>query len=246
MINRNLVYLLVIRLCLLSFFLASCQSNPENNKSSQSEDINIIESPIDDAIHQGNEPIDTGFGQLDTNEWVDMMVFLEHAQFDIKYATEDNFMGEVIYDCPACFLRKDVARAMKNAEAAFWKEGYSMLIYDCYRPAIYQQKLWDIMPDKRYVAPPTKGSNHGRGTAVDLTLVDTLSGEPLDMGTPYDFFGKEAHPGYPHHLEEVQNNRLLLTGIMEDSGFRPITSEWWHFDFSGQRQELSEALWSCD
>lgn len=194
----------------------------------------------------GAHTITDKFGDLDTSEWMDMTAHLKYAEFDIKYASEDNFMEQVVYDCPACFMRKNAGKAIVVAELLLADMGYGLVIYDCYRPAKYQQRLWDIMPDKRYVAPPEKGSNHGRGTAIDLTLYDMTTRKVLDMGTDFDYFGREAHPGYPNHSDQVNRNRSILTTIMQETGFAPITSEWWHFDFTGPKQPLSDALWHCD
>ena len=121
-----------------------------------------------------------------------------------------------------------------------------MKVFDCYRPAPYQQRLWDVMPDKRYVAPPAKGSMHSRGAAVDLTLIYSHNNEEVDMGTPYDYFGKEAHPAYRGLPDSTLQHRKLLTRCMTEAGFRPITSEWWHFDFGTSQAKLESFLWECE
>ena len=87
--------------------------------------------------------------------------------------------------------------------------GYNFIIYDAYRPRPYQQRLWDKVPDENYVSPPWKGSMHTRGLAVDLSIVNA-EGAILDMGTPFDFFGEEAHSDYENHPLPVLENRRLL------------------------------------
>ncbi|MBK7426590.1 MAG: M15 family metallopeptidase [Saprospiraceae bacterium] len=126
----------------------------------------------------------------DTAYWIDIADFIPDIIHDIKYATNDNFTNKQIYDCPRCLLRKDSGKALKKAFETARIAGYGMKVFDCYRPAPYQQRLWDVMPDKRYVAPPAKGSMHSRGAAVDLTLIYSHNNEEVDMGTPYDYFGK--------------------------------------------------------
>ncbi|MBA5735579.1 M15 family metallopeptidase, partial [Escherichia coli] len=69
--------------------------------------------------------------------------------------------------------------------------------------------LWDFLPDPNFIADLGRGSNHSRGTALDLTLVGA-DGEPLDMGTGFDEMVAASghfHAGLP---EAVQRNRLLL------------------------------------
>ena len=117
-------------------------------------------------------------------------------------------------------------------------------IFDCYRPRPAQQKLWDIVPNASYVTPPTKGSMHNRGVAVDITLTD-LDGIPLDMGSAYDHFGVEAHTDNLNHSEEVLNNRRLLKTMMNEIDFKGIRTEWWHYSFQKHSYELSDWEWAC-
>jgi zinc D-Ala-D-Ala dipeptidase len=164
---------------------------------------------------------------------------------DIKYATHDNFTKKVIYDCPACYLRPEAAIALKKIHNELKEKlGYGIKVFDCFRPKPYQQRLWDIVPNPDYVTPPSKGSMHSRGLAVDLTIIDK-NGKELAMGTPYDFFGKEAHTDYLGHNTEVNKNRALLTSIMEKYGFKGIRTEWWHFSYTAG-YPLDEWVWDCE
>lgn len=165
---------------------------------------------------------------------------------DMKYATDDNFLKQAVYDCPECFLRKSTAQALFNANEEFKKLGYKIKIFDCYRPLSVQKKMWKILPGTNYVANPTKGSKHNRGAAVDITLVD-LNGNELDMGTPFDFFGKEAHHTYTQLPDNVLKNRLLLKEIMNKHNFRSIYSEWWHYEFRPERNaRIEDFSWECE
>ncbi len=166
-------------------------------------------------------------------------------RLDIRYATTDNFTKAKIYDCPECLLRPAAAKALIKVHEALKKEGYGGLkMFDCYRPRPYQQRLWDKVPNPDYVTPPAKGSMHSRGAAVDLTIVDK-NGKELDMGTPYDFFGKEAHYDYTKLPQKVLDNRRLLRKVMEAAGFAGIRTEWWHFSYRSGKYELSDYLWPC-
>ena len=117
-------------------------------------------------------------------------------------------------------------------------------MFDCYRPRPIQQKLWDKVPNPSYVTPPSRGSMHNKGAAVDLTIVDTL-GQQLDMGTTFDFFGKEAHHTYTAHSDTIQANRNLLKSTMESVGFSSIRTEWWHYSYKKKSYALSDMLWDC-
>jgi len=180
----------------------------------------------------------------DTTLWTDIKNLLPQAKLDIRYATTNNFVKEQLYECPRCWLRPDAAKALVNVAADLKKEGYGIVLFDCYRPRPVQQKLWDIMPNAAYVTPPERGSMHNRGKAVDLSITDK-KGNQLDMGTPYDFFGRPAHVDYRDHPKEILERRDLLKAIMEKNGFSGIRTEWWHFSYGGKKTELSDELWKC-
>ena len=165
--------------------------------------------------------------------------------YELKYATPDNFLKQAVYDCGECYLRKSTAEALVKANEAFKQLGYRIKLFDCYRPLSVQKKMWKILPGTHYVANPAKGSKHNRGAAVDLTLVDA-KGKELNMGTPFDFFGKEAHHTYTQHSKEVLENRKLLKETLDKYNFKSIYSEWWHYEYRPEMQSKVENFeWQC-
>lgn len=166
--------------------------------------------------------------------------------YELKYATPDNFLKQAVYDCGECYLRKSTAEALVKANEAFKQLGYRIKLFDCYRPLSVQKKMWKILPGTHYVANPAKGSKHNRGAAVDLTLVD-VQGKELNMGTPFDFFGKEAHHTYTEHSKEVLENRKLLKETLDKYNFKSIYSEWWHYEYRPEMQSKVENFeWQCN
>lgn len=166
--------------------------------------------------------------------------------YELKYATPDNFLKQAVYDCGECYLRKSTAEALVKANKAFIQLGYRIKLFDCYRPLSVQKKMWKILPGTHYVANPAKGSKHNRGAAVDLTLVDA-QGKELNMGTPFDFFGKEAHHTYTEHSKEVLENRKLLKETLNKYNFKSIYSEWWHYEYRPEMQsKLENFEWQCN
>ena len=152
---------------------------------------------------------------------------------DVRYATTNNFTGKVLYPTDKVYIRKIVGVALsKVQDELLEKYNYRIKIFDGYRPLSVQKKMWEIMPDNRYVANPAKGSRHNRGAAVDVTIIDS-TGTQLAMGTEYDNFTEKAHYAYKDFPKEVLHNRKLLRETMIKYGFHPITTEWWHFDFNG-------------
>lgn len=183
--------------------------------------------------------------ESDTSHWIEIT---EEDGFvlDLRYATDNNFVDHVIYECGRCFLRPDVARQLKLVNRQLQEKGYQLKLFDCYRPLEVQWELWNEVPDPRYVADPREGSMHNRGMAVDLTIVNN-SGEELDMGTGFDHFGQKAYHSYTSKLsKEVRNNRELLKNSMEAAGFQPITTEWWHYSYQGEKfWPVFEEKWGC-
>jgi len=166
--------------------------------------------------------------------------------YDMKYATTNNFLKSKVYDCAECFLRLKTVKALIKANGKFLKKGYRIKLFDCYRPLNIQKKMWELVSNPEYVADPAKGSIHNRGGAVDLTLV-TLEGKELEMGTAFDFFGKEASHGYPFSDIKIMDNRKMLKKIMLQNGFKAFESEWWHYNLaSALTDKVSNTKWKCN
>ena len=179
------------------------------------------------------------------NDFVLLRSLSNDFVFDMKYATSDNFLKQAVYDCGECYLRKSTAKALVKANEEFKSLGYRIKLFDCYRPLSVQKKMWKILPGTHYVANPAKGSKHNRGAAVDLTLVDA-QGKELDMGTPFDFFGKKAHQTCTTLPKKVLENRKLLKGVLNKYNFKSIFSEWWHYEYRPEMQSKVENFqWQC-
>ncbi|MGV9003888.1 M15 family metallopeptidase [Flavobacterium sp.] len=184
--------------------------------------------------------------ETDENAFVNLKNYSNDFGFDMKYATEDNFLKEQVYPCGECFLRVKTIKSLLNANAAFLKKGYRLKLFDCYRPKEIQKKMWQIVPNPTYVANPKKGSIHNRGGAVDLTLVDS-TGQELEMGTTFDFFGREASHDYQNLPEKVLQNRQFLKEIMLENNFKSFDSEWWHYNLNdSEKDKISNQRWKCD
>lgn len=151
---------------------------------------------------------------------------------DIKYATKDNFMQQVMYNEAKAFARKPVVEQLKKIQAYLKPKGYGLKIFDAYRPYEITVAFWEKASDKNFVANPAKGSKHNRGCAVDLTLVDLKTGKDVPMPTPYDSFEEAAAPHYQKLPKAVIKNRDFLIATMHAHGFKVINNEWWHFDFN--------------
>ena len=184
--------------------------------------------------------------EVSDTTFVNLKEYSSDFVYDMKYATEDNFLKAKVYDCAECYLRYKTVKALIKANEAFMKEGLRIKLYDCYRPLDIQKRMWAIVSNPEYVADPAKGSIHNRGGAVDITLVDN-NGVALDMGTSFDFFGPEAGHNYQNLSNEVKQNRVFLKQIMQENGFVSFDSEWWHYNLlNASKDKVSNTKWKCD
>jgi len=166
-----------------------------------------------DEVHKGYDTI---------QNWV------PDAIIDLKYATEDNFVGKVVYDQIYDRLRIGTLKKLVKAAQTLREKNFRLVIWDAYRPLAVQQLFWDLVQDETYVAHPSVGSKHNRGCALDVTLAD-MSGTYLEMPSQFDDFSSRAsvlqtglNPNVKERLDALQNAMLL-------AGFENYPKEWWHF-----------------
>ena len=176
------------------------------------------------------------------------------AIVELRYYTLYNFIGDRIrgYEEPIAIVTRETALALKNVTTELAPMGYTIKIYDAYRPQMavdhfveWTKNLNDVRM-QNYFYPEEKKANlfshgyiasrsgHSRGSTVDLTLYDIRNDCDVDMGGTFDYFGYRSHPGYPNLTEEQKKNRNLLRSIMLKHGFRGIDTEWWHFTLNNE------------
>jgi D-alanyl-D-alanine dipeptidase len=176
---------------------------------------------------------------------VDVGARLPEAVVDLKYRSTDNFMKRDVYGgLRRCFLVEEAADKLVAAHTLLQERapGLTFVMWDCARPRRVQRVMWDVVkgtPSQSYVANPNTrtGSIHNYGCAIDMSLWDTKTKAPVDMGTGYDHFGKLAEPRHELNFHksgkltsEQLANRLLLREVMLRTGWHILRNEWWHFN----------------
>lgn len=162
--------------------------------------------------------------------FVKIIDFVPNAIVELKYATADNFTGQVIYDFDVAYARYGTVKKLAAAAEILEGRGYFLKIWDAYRPVSAQFRLWDVCPNPTYVANPNVGfSNHTRGCAIDLTIVDS-NGKDVVMPTGFDDFSVKADRDYSDVSKEAADNALMLQNVMESCGFSGYYGEWWHYN----------------
>jgi len=200
----------------------------------------IIESPdtslpgINDSPGAG-EQADEGPKEIaETEGLVNVLDIDPSFVIELRYATDNNFAGKKLYPAAVCLLRRETAEKLSKANRELQESGFTIKIWDAYRPFHFQQILWDAADNKMYLANPKNGSRHNRGAAVDITLVDS-KGNEVEMPTDFDEFSERASRWYPGMSENARKNLDLLTKVMEKHGFIYINMEWWHYEDSNWR-----------
>lgn len=212
--------------------LISCQ--PNHSKTSHKKIIQLNNTTEVDTFKQ--DTISTKWTKIDFKK--------QHLVNKMVYADTANFMHQKVYPCAVCLLRPEVANALVKASSIAQQQKLQLVIYDCYRPKSLQQKMYDIVKNPKYVALPSKGSNHNKGCAIDVGLADS-SGKELDLGTTFDDFTEKAQYSSDLISDIAKNNRKILREIMQKAGFKPYNNEWWHFNFINCNYAVSDDTWLC-
>nr|WP_299396699.1 M15 family metallopeptidase [uncultured Gelidibacter sp.] len=175
--------------------------------------------------------------------------YIPDLDVELRYLTDHNFVGKPIdgYHTNTLILTKDAAVALQKVQEALRYQNLCLKVYDGYRPqravnnfVAWAKDLGDTINKREFYPEVEKQflfsegyiaskSGHSRGSTIDLTITDGNTGEPLDMGGAYDFFGEESWLSYANLTEAQQNNREILQKVMQANNFRNYPKEWWHF-----------------
>lgn len=193
------------------------------------------------------------FGQL-PKDFVYVIDVIPNIKIELRYYATNNFIGKPIegYKTDKLVLTHNAALALKKVQDKLAANGHCLKVFDAYRPqrAVNHFMLWakDLNDtiNKQQFYPNVKKkdlfkegyiasrSGHSRGSTLDLTIVNSTTGEELDMGSPYDFFGTESWVNYEGITEMQKANRQLLQMVMIKYGFINYPKEWWHFTLQAE------------
>ena len=247
-ISLCLIIKVLLTICSFSIFI-SCKEEKKESSETQIEPEEKMHVDTTNQVVEGLKMAEKEVPSLNSladTTFIRLADYSSGFAYDLRYATDNNFLKAQVYDCAECYTRVKTAKALIEANIDFKKNGVKIKFYDCYRPNSVQYKMWEIVPNPQYVANPVKGSIHNKGGAVDITLV-TLDGEELDMGTDFDFFGKKAYHDNFDLPQEILNNRKLLKETMENHGFWSIRTEWWHYNLgAASNDKVADFKWDCN
>jgi D-alanyl-D-alanine dipeptidase len=210
--------------------LTACSAQPAAEPVEETPSV-VIEEPLpaeEETLKIEPETDEPKPEPADT-DLVRVIDYAPDIAVDLRYATAENFTGQVIYDFTDAYLRYGTVKKLISAQETLAEQGYGLKIWDAFRPTSAQFTLWNICPDGNYVADPNRGfSSHSRGNTVDVTLA-ALDGTEVPMPTGFDDFTAKADRDYSDVDAEAAANGELLEEAMVQAGFQPYAKEWWHF-----------------
>ncbi|EGV42612.1 peptidase M15 [Bizionia argentinensis JUB59] len=179
---------------------------------------------------------------------------IPNIDVELRYYSTHNFVGDTItgYHANTLIVSKATAKALKKVQDELSDQNLCLRVYDAYRPqravnhfirwakdlddTCMKSEFYPEVEKKRlfgdgYIA---SRSGHSRGSTVDLTIIDANTMEPLDMGSPFDFFGESSWTAHNNLTTVQKKNRQLLQTVMKKHGFRNYPKEWWHFTLRGE------------
>ena len=237
----NFIYFYPMRyfiLCIGILAFLSCKKQPNTEDENK---IKTLEIHSSDSKKK-KKLINAGL--------VNIQSVIPEIQVELKYSTTDNFLHADVYgDLTNAYLQPDVVQKLKTAYSILQQNhpDLTFIIYDAVRPLSIQYKMWEILDlppgqKEKYLSNPKNGSIHNYGAAIDMSLAEK-NGKPLDMGTPFDFFGEAAEPQLEYKMlqegvltQQQIDNRKILRSVMQKAGFRQLPAEWWHYN-SCSREE---------
>jgi D-alanyl-D-alanine dipeptidase len=213
-------------------------------------EVSVVEPPVNDptattppseSVIPKQRKLPKGFAYVDE--------IIPTAQLEVRYYGDYNFVGERIdgYKAPVAILTEQAAKALKEVSVELESKGYVLHVYDAYRPqkavdhfARWAKDVKDTKMKKDFYPQVDKTkvfklgfvaskSGHTRGSTVDLTIAYQKTGEIVDMGGPYDFFGDISSHGTMLITAKQTANRNILKNAMSKHGFEPYGKEWWHY-----------------
>lgn len=207
------------------------KKNVTTDDVSEKEMVNIQETAAQEVTAQEiiTQEITTE-KEPEDDEYVLVNKYIPDIYVELMYATDNNFTGVRIYDFTDAYLRYGTVKKLANVQKELKEQGYSLKIWDAYRPFEAQQKLWEVYPDPNYVANPANGmKKHNLGGTVDITMV-AADGSVISMPTEFDDFSLKADRDYSDiEDEEAVKNVMILQNAMENNGFTGYQGEWWDY-----------------
>lgn len=221
----------LISLILLLLVLAGCQSPAEETiptttapavttLATEEPTEATTEAPVETTV-PATEPVVQALEE--ELPFVRVTDVIPGVQQNLLFSQANTLTGQPLYDHTDAWLRKGTADKLAAACAELNKLGYGLVIWDAYQPVSAQQALTQLYPD---FAWDDAGC---RGSAVDVCLVDLVTGREIAIPSEYTDLSDASDRVYQNCPLEAMENAALLEEVMLESGFRADPNRWWRF-----------------
>ena len=225
-------------------FLIACTGTSVKTVLAQDDAVDGKQAAPQDTIEQPTTPPLSKTAQsMAAQGMVNVHDVDSTIEVSLMYSRPDNFTGRILYDdLREAYLHPKAAKALAMAQQRLRElhPELTLIIFDATRPMSVQQKMWDVVkntPKNIYVSNPARGGGmHNYGMAVDISICRE-NGDTIPMGALVDHMSSLSHIDHEDVLvrtkrmtEEARANRQLLREVMAVGGFKPLRTEWWHFN----------------
>ncbi|MBR0398163.1 MAG: M15 family metallopeptidase [Eubacterium sp.] len=206
------------------------EAEAETDSSSPAPAAESADASAGATSQQAGNSLSATAAEPEDDDLVRVRDYIPDILVELKYATEDNFTGQIIYDFKDAYLRYGTVKRLQYVQDVMREQGLTLKIWDAFRPLWAQQALWDAYPDPTYVSNPEERgyTSHNFGNTVDITVVRE-DGSEIPLPTGFDDFSLKADRDYDDCTEEEAENAWMLDQTMSDAGFEGYWGEWWHY-----------------
>ena len=172
------------------------------------------------------------------SDLVEVTVLDPTIRVDLRYASDENVVGEELLKTSRAFLQRPAAEALVRAHRALAPQGYGLVVRDAYHPWWVTKVVWEATPPevRRFLGDPADGSGYNRGTTVDVGLFRLADRRVLDLPSRYGEMSLRSYLDFPGGTSEQRWYRDLLLEVMEAAGLSSLASQWWRYDLPEGRK----------
>ena len=235
---------------LVSTFYVVCSCARQEQQTETAPPPPLVSGVADSVYEAACTVMPHSVGEESDSDFVLLADVVPDIIQEIRYYSTYNFVGRRVpgYEAPVAWMTRRAADSLRLVSDELVAQGYRLKVFDAYRPqraVLYfvgwaRQSADTLMKAYFYPDVPKDSlfcqgylswrSAHARGSTIDLTLFDMQTEREVDMGSTYDFLGRPSHFWYREGLTLDQiHHRTLLREVMMRHGFKPVSTEWWHF-----------------
>ena len=191
----------------------------------------VYNSYVVEGLPEDNMLCDVISNEISYSKLVEVTSIIPDIMVEMPYATHSNHVNKQMYPFELVLLQETTAQKLKKAQETFIEDGYTLVIWDAYRPYTVTVEVSKVIDDTKLAAGPETGSKHNRGAAIDVTLYNVNTNEYVDMPTKVREMDKALVSRDSTYMTyEQRKNMEYMERVLGKAGFSPYQGEWWHYN----------------